>query len=114
MVSVKLQFIDNINILAVVLNKPPTKESVQPNRFDGVKILVIDDEIDSLSILTLVLEQEGAEVTSATSAALALKIFNESTFDLMISDIGMPEVDGYTLMTKIRNYPKDKIYPRSL
>ena len=87
------------------------KKPVQPDRFSGIKILVIDDEIDSLSILTLVFEQEGAEVKSATSALEALNIFGESTPDLIISDIGMPEVDGYTLITEIRALPHGRNLP---
>ena len=90
----------------VQLEKP-----VQPNRFSGIEILVIDDEMDSLNILTLVFEQEGAEVRSAVSAKQALDIFNKSTPDIIISDIGMPEVDGYTLLTKIRALPQGKNLP---
>ena len=87
------------------------KQSVQPARFKGIEILVIDDEIDSLNILTLVFEQEGAEVKSAASAKEALDIFNKSTPNLIISDIGMPEVDGYTLITEIRALPQGKNLP---
>ncbi len=87
------------------------EEPVQPNRFSGIEILVIDDEMDSLNILTLVFEQEGAEVRSAVSAKQALDIFNKSTPDIIISDIGMPEVDGYTLLTKIRALPQGKNLP---
>lgn len=87
------------------------EKPVQPDRFSGTEILVIDDEMDSLSILTLVFEQEGAEVKSATSAREALDIFGKSTPDLIISDIGMPEVDGYTLITKIRALPQGKDLP---
>lgn len=76
--------------------------SARPNRFSGVEILVVDDEPDSLDILTLVLEQEGAEVRSVTSAKEALVAFNQSTPDLIISDLGMPEANGYTLITHIR------------
>ena len=87
------------------------RQLVQPARFNGIEILVIDDEIDSLNILTLVFEQEGAEVKSAASAKEALDIFNKSTPDLIISDIGMPEVDGYTLITEIRALPLGKNLP---
>ena len=89
----------------------PIEKSVQLDRFSGIEILVIDDEMDSLNILTLVFEQEGAEVKSAASAQEALDIFNSSTPDLIISDIGMPEVDGYTLITKIRALPQGEKLP---
>ena len=87
------------------------EKSIQPDRFSGVEILVIDDEMDSLNILTLVFEQEGAEVKSAASAKEALDIVNKSTPDIIISDIGMPEVDGYTLITEIRALPQGKNLP---
>jgi CheY-like chemotaxis protein len=92
-------------------NNKSIEEPVQPDRFSGIEILVIDDEIDSLNILTLVFEQEGAKVKSAASAREALDIFNESTPDLIISDIGMPEVDGYTLISEIRALPQGKNLP---
>ena len=88
-----------------------TEESVQPNRFSGIEILVVDDEIDSLDILTLVLEQEGAKLTPVASAKAALDIFSQTTPDVIISDIGMPEVDGLTLMSQIRQLPEGKDVP---
>ena len=87
------------------------EKSIQPDRFSGIRILVIDDEMDSLNILTLVFEHEGAEVKSAASAKEALDIVNKSTPDIIISDIGMPEVDGYTLITEIRALPQGKNLP---
>lgn len=100
-----------MNILMIESDNRSIEESVKPNRFNGIEILVIDDEADSLNILTLVFEQEGAEVRTAASAREALDIFNKSIPDLMISDIGMPEVDGYTLITKIRALPQGKKLP---
>ncbi|MCC0179575.1 PAS domain-containing protein [Waterburya agarophytonicola K14] len=83
-------------------------QSVRPNRFSGIKILVVDDETDSLDILSFVLEQEGAAIIPATSAADALEVFNRETPDLIISDIGMPNVSGYSLITQIRQLPQGK------
>ena len=84
----------------------PTQDNVvQPKKLTGIRVLAVDDEADSLSLLAFILEQEGAEVTTATSATEALKILLESTFDLLISDIGMPEVNGYELIRKIRSMP---------
>ena len=93
------------------MNNNPIQESIQPNRFSGIEILVVDDEIDSLNIITLVLEQEGAEVTPVASATEALEIIHKSIPDLIISDIGMPQIDGYTLMSKIRTLPQGKNLP---
>jgi len=104
--SVKLPLINTP--ASETLNDNSTEAMVQLNRFHNFKILVVEDEVDSRDILSLVLEKEGADVTAVTSAKEALEAFTNSDFDLMISDIGMPEVDGYTLMKQIRNLPQGK------
>lgn len=81
------------------------------NIINGLRILVVDDEADSLDILIMILEQEEAQLIPVTSAADALVAFNQTNFDLIISDIGMPEIDGYTLIKKIRTLPKGKNIP---
>ena len=86
-------------------------QSLQQNRFDGSTILVVDDEADSLDILTLVLEQEGAEVISTASAQAALKVFAQKTPDLIVSDIGMPDTDGYAFIKEIRKLPQGQNIP---
>lgn len=66
-------------------------------------ILVVDDDVSSLEMATFVLETAGAQVTTAASGAEAIQRLSEGPVpDLMLSDIGMPEMDGYTLMKKIR------------
>jgi PAS domain S-box-containing protein len=99
-----------------LINAPTPKqinsEAEQPlrfNHFDGLTILVVDDEVDSLDIITMILEQEGASVISVASAAAALEVFNQTTPDLIISDIGMPHTDGYSLMKQIRQLPQGRI-----
>lgn len=85
--------------------------TVEPNRFKDLKILAVDDEVDSLDILTIVLEQEGAEVISVASASAALDIFRQVMPNLIVSDIGMPQIDGYTLIEQIRDLPQGKKIP---
>lgn len=67
-----------------------------------LKILVVDDEIDSREFVTFALKQCGANVTAVASAAEALAALAVESPDLLVSDIGMPEMDGYMLMRKIR------------
>lgn len=86
-------------------------QSLTINHSDGLKVLVVDDEVDSLDILTLILEQEGAKVTPVKSAYEALEAFETLSFDLIISDVGMPVFDGYTLINKIRQLPQGKTIP---
>ncbi|MGJ7492902.1 CheR family methyltransferase [Variovorax sp. ZT4R33] len=71
----------------------------------GLRILAVDDMTEALLPFASVLESEGAVVRTASSAADALELLAHERFDLLISDIGMPEMDGYQLMAKIRQSP---------
>ncbi|KAF3887526.1 MULTISPECIES: ATP-binding response regulator [Nostocales] len=68
----------------------------------GLQILVVDDEVDTRDYISFVLEQAGANVISAESADRALQILVQFTPDILLSDIGMPEMDGYGLIRKVR------------
>ncbi|MEH2207526.1 MAG: ATP-binding protein [Nostoc sp.] len=68
----------------------------------GIQILVVDDDDDTRDFHTFVLEQAGAMVTAVTSAKEALQILAESEPDMLLSDIGMPEMDGYMLMCQVK------------
>jgi PAS domain S-box-containing protein len=74
----------------------------------AVKILLVDDDEDSRNLIAFTLNQSGAIVTPVSSAAEALDVLKETRFDLLISDIGMPEMDGYTLMQQIRAMPPEQ------
>jgi PAS domain S-box-containing protein len=78
------------------------KISTEGLNFNGLRILVVDDEPDTLEILRIVLKQYGANVRIAVSAADALVVFHEWKPDLLISDLGMPGEDGFSLISKIR------------
>ncbi|MBE9003462.1 response regulator [Fortiea sp. LEGE XX443] len=69
---------------------------------DGLQILVVDDSEDSLFLTSFILESYGVQVTTATSALAALEIIKNSRFDILIFDIAMPKVDGYSLIRKVR------------
>jgi PAS domain S-box-containing protein len=74
-----------------------------PDRLDGLRVLVVDDETDTLEMLRVGIGQCGAEVSVAASAAEALSEIRKSPPDVLISDIGMPEEDGYVLIRKVRD-----------
>jgi PAS domain S-box-containing protein len=78
-----------------------------PERLEGLKILIVDDERDTVEMLRVGLTHCGAEVTMAGSAAEALEALSSTIPDVMISDIGMPDMDGYELMRKIRSLPAE-------
>jgi CheY-like chemotaxis protein len=73
-----------------------------PDRLDGLKVLVVDDEPDTLEMLRIGLTSCGAEVIVAGSADAALEALASTPPDVIISDIGMPDMDGYEMMKKIR------------
>jgi len=75
----------------------------QPLPLSGLKIIVVDDDADMREFLPFMLEQYGATVTAVASAIEALTALSQSQPNLIISDIGMPEMDGYMLMRQIRS-----------
>ncbi|WP_341529075.1 ATP-binding protein [Nostoc sp. UHCC 0302] len=72
-----------------------------PN-LQGVKVLVVDDEVDTRDLIALILKDYGASVYAAASASQALNAFALHKPDILLSDIGMPEMDGYMLIREIR------------
>ncbi|MBW4606492.1 MAG: PAS domain-containing protein [Hassallia sp. WJT32-NPBG1] len=69
----------------------------------GIRILLVDDEIDTRDFMSFLLRQDGATVSEASSATEALEAFAQSPPDILLSDLGMPLVDGYSLMAQIRS-----------
>jgi len=90
--------------LAPTLNQLPSTKSSDASIKDlnGICILVVDDEPDSRDFITLALELSGASVISVASGIEALTVIKQSIPDLIISDIGMPEMDGYMLLQQVR------------
>jgi len=77
-------------------------------RLDGVHVLLVEDDDDSRKLLGTMLKRHGARVTSTKSAAEALAAFEGELPDVLISDIGMPDQDGYELMRKLRALPPER------
>jgi signal transduction histidine kinase len=74
-------------------------------RLDGLRVLAVDDDADTLETMRTLLERSGAEVRAAPSAQAALAVFDTWAPDVVIADIGMPQTDGYELMRQIRARP---------
>jgi len=79
-------------------NSPTTAQ----HSLNGLRVLVVDDEQDTRELVAAVLTTCGAEVVSVGSATEALDQMKQQRFDLLISDIGMPEMNGYDLIATIR------------
>lgn len=71
----------------------------------GIRILAVDDDPDARELLTVLLTQYGAEVLTVASAAEVLASLTSFQPDVLVSDIGMPGVDGYTLIQQVRALP---------
>jgi PAS domain S-box-containing protein len=77
-----------------------------PPSIEGTKLLVVDDEPDARMLLQTILEKCGAEVKTCESASQALTLIEEYKPDILVSDIGMPDEDGYDLIKKLREKEK--------
>ena len=75
------------------------------------RILVVDDDENILSLERTILEQKGFDVTTAAGGAEALQVLGERTFDLVLLDVMMPEIDGFTVCRRIKEDPKTRELP---
>jgi len=77
----------------------------------GKRILVVDDDENILNLEKTILEQKGFSVTTAGGGGEALKVLAEEGFDLILLDVMMPEIDGFTVCRKIKDDPRLKDIP---
>jgi hypothetical protein len=75
-------------------------EDFQP--LEGLRVLVVDDDADNCNLIAFILESSGFHVMMAASATEALEVIGQFEPNLLISDIAMPEVDGYSLIHRVR------------
>ncbi len=78
------------------------------SRLDGVKVLVVDDDDDSRDLIACLLAEQGASVLAAASADEAMRQLEAGGPDVLLSDIAMPDVDGYALLKRIRARPAER------
>jgi signal transduction histidine kinase len=87
---------------------PSTPPPPRDIRLDGVRLLIVDDDEDSRVLVGLLLEGQGATVACASSAGEALSLLAERPPDVLLSDIGMPDVNGYSLIRRVRSLSGDR------
>lgn len=78
------------------------------NLLNGLRVLVVDDDKDACELLTFILEQHGAEVKAVAEVAEAFEVLVQAEPHILVSDLGMPEEDGYSLIRKVRTLPSDR------
>ena len=77
----------------------------------GLRVLVVEDEAYSRDLFEVVLRDHGAEVAGAESAEAALAAFRAARFDVVVSDVAMPERDGYWLIAQLRALRPRRVVP---
>jgi CheY-like chemotaxis protein len=89
---------------------PVHSVSMEPVTLDGISILIVDDENDAREMLVAMLENFGATVRAAASADEALDILRSGVFepDVLVSDVGMADTDGFALIRSIRMLERPK------
>jgi len=91
---------------------PPMQISVAttdcPPELTDLSVMFVDDDADSRYLFSLVLDACGAKVMTANSASEAFEMIKREKFDVVISDIGMPDEDGFSLIGKIRDLPNEQ------
>lgn len=89
------------------LGVPEAKLFESPPELRNLRVLVVDDEPDTRELLRYILEQCEAIVQTAGSAQEALRHLDAQPFDVLISDVGMPDMDGLALMRRVRQHPNE-------
>jgi signal transduction histidine kinase/CheY-like chemotaxis protein len=112
-VNLGAQFIVSLPLIAERVESPAISHSGAHNRADlsplsGLRVLVVDDELDTLQLISHCITRKGAEVKTCDSAREALELLQQWRPDVLLSDIGMPDEDGYGLINKVRALPPER------
>jgi CheY-like chemotaxis protein len=83
-------------------------QTIELPRLDGTRVLLVDDDADGCELVSAILLARGAHVRCVTSGAEALEIMTQEHFDVVLSDIGMPDMDGYEFMRALRKAEKGR------
>lgn len=89
-------------------DRKPAKHVSEQLLLKGRRILVVEDDSDTLQMLKFVLEQNGADVVATDTVPAALEEFQRQHPDVILSDIAMPDLNGYALITEIRRIDAER------
>ena len=107
-------FVVSLPLAGESLAAQPPAHALAPTRalgLQGVAVLVVEDEQDMRAIVCLALEGAGARVHAAASADEALQLYRRSRPDVIVSDIGLPDLDGYALLRQLRQIDPGVVVP---
>ncbi|HET9479340.1 MAG TPA: ATP-binding protein, partial [Pyrinomonadaceae bacterium] len=91
--------------------RPSLSMDLTIGTLQGMEVLVVDDSEDTTEMVRHLLEIGGASVWAATSGAEALRFAREREFDVVLSDISMPEMDGFEFLSRLRDLPGKQDLP---
>ena len=106
--TVRLPLLKNSELRVESSEASQAELSTEDTLLFGVQILLVDDQADVREFFSFALEQYGATVTSVESASEALETLAQSKPDILLSDIGMPLMDGYMLLREVRKLPPEQ------
>jgi CheY-like chemotaxis protein len=81
----------------------PSSDGVPEGALCGLNLLVVEDDDDGREVIEVALEDSGARVRAVSTATAALDALSGGTFDVLVSDIGLPALDGYALIARVRS-----------
>ncbi len=99
------RFTVSLPLLTDTRESGTTETQMEPAALSHLRILVVDDSHDTIEMLRRLFEMDGATVMTAANGAEALKLVEEREFDVVLSDISMPGMDGFELLRRLRALP---------
>lgn len=102
-------FIVQIPVISPSAQAPPSSKALLDDPdLTGLRVMTVDDDPDACELISALLTEYGAEVLTMSSAAKVLETLSAFQPDILVSDIGMPDMDGYTLLQRIRTLPPEQ------
>jgi PAS domain S-box-containing protein len=81
-------------------------QTIELPRLDHTRVLVVDDDLEGCAIMARIVEARGADVRCIASGQEGLELLSREPFDILLSDIGMPDMDGYDFIQRVRHLPR--------